>query len=171
MKDDYSNSSSPSAHEENMHDEGRTYKATSVAGLPPLQEHGPVIDHKIPQDDVVQAQPDLAWSKIRHAMREPFSEFLGKHFEPGGTWLGLLLTSRTGTFILIMFGDGVVAQVVLSNGANGDYQSISWGWGLGVMLGVYTSGISGAHLNPGMSPTQEKHTHRTRQTSRHLKLL
>ena len=33
-----------------------------------------------------------------------------------------------GTFILIMFGDGVVAQVVLSHGANGDYQSISWGW-------------------------------------------
>ena len=33
-----------------------------------------------------------------------------------------------GTFILIMFGDGVVAQVVLSHGKNGDYQSISWGW-------------------------------------------
>ena len=48
-----------------------------------------------------------------------------------------------------MFGDGVVAQVVLSGGEKGDYQSISWGWGLGVMLGVYTSGISGAHLNPG----------------------
>ncbi|GAB7348696.1 hypothetical protein MBLNU459_g7439t2 [Dothideomycetes sp. NU459] len=37
-----------------------------------------------------------------------------------------------------MFGDGVVAQVVLSNGEKGNYQSISWGWGLGVMLGVYT---------------------------------
>jgi aquaglyceroporin related protein len=34
-----------------------------------------------------------------------------------------------GTFIMIMFGDGVVAQVVLSDGAKGDYQSISWGWG------------------------------------------
>lgn len=45
-----------------------------------------------------------------------------------------------------MFGDGVVAQVVLSNNEKGDYQSISWGWGLGVMLGVYVSGISGAHL-------------------------
>lgn len=41
-----------------------------------------------------------------------------------------------------MFGDGVVAQVVLSGGTKGDYQSITWGWGLGVMLGVYTSGIS-----------------------------
>ena len=50
-------------------------------------------------------------------MREPFSEFFG-------------------TFILLMFGDGVVAQVVLSKGEKGGYQSITWGWGLGVMLGV-----------------------------------
>lgn len=50
-----------------------------------------------------------------------------------------------------MFGDGVVAQVVLSEGKKGDYQSISWGWGLGVMLGVYTAGISGAHLNPAVT--------------------
>ncbi len=48
-------------------------------------------------------------------------------------------------------GDGVVAQVVLSDGKKGDYQSISWGWGLGVMLGVYTGGISGAHLNPAVT--------------------
>ncbi|KAK3722137.1 glycerol channel [Vermiconidia calcicola] len=50
-----------------------------------------------------------------------------------------------------MFGDGVVAQVILSNGDGGDYQSISWGWGLGVMLGVYASGISGAHINPAVT--------------------
>lgn len=58
--------------------DGREYRATSVAGLPPLQEHGPLVDHKIPQDDVVQAQPDLTWSRIRHYMREPFAEFFGK---------------------------------------------------------------------------------------------
>lgn len=40
-----------------------------------------------------------------------------------------ILTNPSGTFILIMFGDGVVAQVVLSGGANGEYQSITWGWG------------------------------------------
>ena len=51
----------------------------------------------------------LRWPRIRRIFREPFSEFLG-------------------TFILIMFGDGVVAQVVLSNGEKGQYQSISWGW-------------------------------------------
>ncbi|KAF2215477.1 hypothetical protein CERZMDRAFT_57026 [Cercospora zeae-maydis SCOH1-5] len=56
-----------------------------------------------------------------------------------------------GVFILIMFGDGVVAQVVLSRGEKGDYQSISWGWGIGVMLGVYSSGISGGHINPAVT--------------------
>jgi aquaglyceroporin related protein len=56
-----------------------------------------------------------------------------------------------GTFIMIMFGDGVVAQVVLSDGKKGDYQSISWGWGLGVMIAVYVGGKSGAHLNPAVT--------------------
>ncbi|RAL66044.1 hypothetical protein DID88_005705 [Monilinia fructigena] len=65
-------------------------------------------------------------------MREPFSEFFGM-------------------FILILFGDGVVAQVVLSSGEKGEYQSISWGWGIGVMLGVYASGVSGAHINPAVT--------------------
>ena len=43
----------------------------------PHAEHGVAIDHKIPQDDVVQAEPDLLWSRIRHNLREPFSEFFG----------------------------------------------------------------------------------------------
>lgn len=107
-------------------------RRTSVVDTPAFAEHGPLVDHKIPQADVVQQEPDLAWSRIRHYLREPFSEFFG-------------------VFILILFGDGVVAQVVLSNGTKGDYQSISWGWGLGVMLGVYSSGISGAHLNPAVT--------------------
>ena len=40
-----------------------------------------------------------------------------------------------GTFILIMFGFGVVAQTVLSKDANGSYLAINLGWGLAVMLG------------------------------------
>lgn len=40
-------------------------------------EHGPGIDHKISQVLEKQAKPDLMWSRIRHAMREPFSEFFG----------------------------------------------------------------------------------------------
>lgn len=98
----------------------------------PHAEHGPIIDPQRPQEKVVPLHPELMWPKIRRICREPFSEFFG-------------------VFILILFGDGVVAQVVLSDGKNGDYQSISWGWGLGVMLGVYCSGISGAHLNPAVT--------------------
>jgi MIP family channel proteins len=57
-----------------------------------------------------------------------------------------------GTFILIVFGVGVVAQTVLSREANGSYLAINLGWGLAVMLGVYVAGgVSGAHLNPAVT--------------------
>ncbi len=55
-----------------------------------------------------------------------------------------------GTFILIIFGVGVVAQVVASG--NGDAASIHWAWGFGVTFGVYVAGrVSGAHLNPAVT--------------------
>src|SRR5918995_43240 len=57
-----------------------------------------------------------------------------------------------GTFILIAFGVGVVAQTVLSKGANGSFLAINIGWGLAVMLGIYAAaGVSGAHLNPAVT--------------------
>ena len=57
-----------------------------------------------------------------------------------------------GTFVLITFGTGVVAEVVLSGGANGSALSIHLAWGLAVMLGIYASaGVSGAHLNPAVT--------------------
>ena len=57
-----------------------------------------------------------------------------------------------GTFILIAFGVGVVAQTVLSKEANGSFLAINIGWGLAVMLGIYTAGgVSGAHLNPAVT--------------------
>jgi glycerol uptake facilitator protein len=63
---------------------------------------------------------------------------------------GELAAEFFGTFILILFGTGVVAQVVA--GGTGDHDSIAWAWGLGVMLGIFAAGrISGAHLNPAVS--------------------
>jgi glycerol uptake facilitator protein len=68
------------------------------------------------------------------------------------TRLGELSAEFAGTMMLILFGVGVVAQVVTSKGALGDHDSIAWAWGLGVTLGIYTAArISGAHLNPAVT--------------------
>src|SRR5579864_288519 len=57
-----------------------------------------------------------------------------------------------GTFILVVFGTAVVAQVVLSNKENGQYLSINLGWGLAVTMGMFVAGgVSGAHLNPAVT--------------------
>jgi MIP family channel proteins len=57
-----------------------------------------------------------------------------------------------GTFVLIVFGTGVVAEVVLSGGTNGTPLSIHLAWGLAVTMGIYASaGVSGAHLNPAVT--------------------
>lgn len=59
-----------------------------------------------------------------------------------------------GTMILIILGDGVVANVVLSKtkGHASGWLVIATGWGLGVGLAVYcVNSISGAHLNPAVT--------------------
>ncbi|WP_245155095.1 MIP/aquaporin family protein [Nocardioides sp. 1609] len=66
------------------------------------------------------------------------------------TLVGELSAEFAGTLILILFGCGVVASVVAAG--RGDADSISWAWGLGVVLGIYTAGkITGAHLNPAVT--------------------
>jgi len=57
--------------------------------------------------------------------------------------------------ILILFGDGAVANVLLrkSKGENGGWIVISMGWGLGVLAGILVSESVGgvAHLNPAIT--------------------
>ena len=67
--------------------------------------------------------------------------------------VGELAAEFAGTMILILLGCGVVAQVVTApEGGLGDHDSIAWGWGLGVTLGVYVAARrSGAHLNPAVT--------------------
>jgi len=69
------------------------------------------------------------------------------------SYLGELVAEFLGTMILILFGTGVVAQVVTNaDGAMGDHDSIAWAWGIGVTLGVYVAArLSGAHLNPAVT--------------------
>ena len=71
--------------------------------------------HAIAHDDnvsctMIPAEEQPRWPAIRSYWQDAFSEFLG-------------------TMTLILFGDGVVAQVLLSNNTKGTFQSISWGWG------------------------------------------
>lgn len=59
-----------------------------------------------------------------------------------------------GTLILVLLGNGVVANVVLKNtkGENGGWFLISAGWGMGVFVAVLAIGpISGAHINPAVT--------------------
>src|SRR5881394_2734532 len=63
-----------------------------------------------------------------------------------------VLAEFFGTFILIVFGVGVVAQTLLSKGAAGTTLTINIAWGLAVTMGCYVSaGVSGAHLNPAVT--------------------
>lgn len=60
---------------------------------------------------VLEVDPDeVLCSERKRTIQEFFSELFG-------------------TFIMILFGDGVVAQVLLSKGTKGDFQSINWAWG------------------------------------------
>ena len=64
------------------------------------------------------------------------------------------LAEFIGTAILIIFGNGVVANVVLSRtkGNNSGWIVITAGWAVGVFVGVFCSQrFSGAHLNPAIT--------------------
>jgi glycerol uptake facilitator protein len=59
-----------------------------------------------------------------------------------------------GTALLIILGNGVVANVVLKDtkGHNSGWIVITFGWGMAVFIAVYcTAAISGAHLNPAVT--------------------
>jgi glycerol uptake facilitator protein len=59
-----------------------------------------------------------------------------------------------GMALLILFGDGVVANVLLarSKGERSGWIVITFGWGVAVMVAVYAVGrLSGAHLNPAVT--------------------
>src|SRR2546421_7841634 len=76
------------------------------------------------------------------------------------TLVAELVAEFLGTFVLILFGTGVVAMVVLFPSSNpgelihGGYTNITLGWGLAVTMGIYVAGkISGGHLNPAVTLT------------------
>ena len=70
------------------------------------------------------------------------------------TAMSPFLAEFLGTMLLILLGDGVVANVVLSKtkGANSGWIVITFGWAMAVFVGVFCfAHISGAHLNPAVT--------------------
>jgi glycerol uptake facilitator protein len=78
---------------------------------------------------------------------------------------GEFLSEYLGTFVLICFGDGVVAMAVAALNqsgraqtnhtiflASGDWLLITFGWMIAVVLAIYVAGgVSGAHINPAVT--------------------
>jgi glycerol uptake facilitator protein len=76
--------------------------------------------------------------------------------------VGELWAEFFGCFILISFGDGVVAMLwaLIGSGrssagalqSSGDWLLITWGWALAVVFAIYTvGGVTGAHINPAVT--------------------
>ncbi|MCI0553482.1 MAG: aquaporin family protein [Anaerolineae bacterium] len=69
--------------------------------------------------------------------------------------MSIFLGEVVGTMFLILLGDGVVANVLLSKskGQNSGWIVISTAWAMAVFVGVYTSVAVGgnAHLNPAVT--------------------
>ena len=68
--------------------------------------------------------------------------------------MNIYLAEVIGTMILLILGDGVVANVLLnkSKGQGGGWMVITTAWGLAVIIAIFCVGrISGAHLNPAVT--------------------
>ena len=66
----------------------------------------------------------------------------------------IYLAEVIGTMIMLILGDGVVANVLLnkSKGQNSGWMVITTAWGLAVIIAIFCVGrISGAHLNPAVT--------------------
>ncbi|WP_333002422.1 MIP/aquaporin family protein [Vibrio coralliilyticus] len=67
------------------------------------------------------------------------------------TLLGECIAEFIGTGLLIFFGVGCVAALVLAGAQFGQWE-ISIVWGFGVAIAIYcTAGVSGAHINPAVT--------------------
>ncbi|KAF3850967.1 hypothetical protein F7725_012739 [Dissostichus mawsoni] len=77
---------------------------------------------------------------------------LSRFFQIRNLLLRQALAECLGTLILVMFGCGAVAQLVLSGGSHGMFLTVNFAFGFAAMLGILVCGqISGGHLNPAVT--------------------
>lgn len=75
-------------------------------------------------------------------------------FGPIDQIMSLFLAELIGTTLLLLLGNGVVANVVLdgTKGEGAGWIAITFGWGTAVFVAVFTvAGVSGAHINPAVT--------------------
>src|SRR5260370_21722891 len=75
---------------------------------------------------------------------------------PQNITMDIFLPELLGTMLLIILGDGVVANVVLgkTKGQNSGWIVIATGWGMAVVVGVYAvAGYTVPHINPAVTIT------------------
>jgi glycerol uptake facilitator protein len=68
--------------------------------------------------------------------------------------MNVFVAEFVGTMLLVLLGDGVVANVLLnrSKGQNGGWMVVATGWAFAVTVAVYCVGVvSGGHVNPAVT--------------------
>ncbi len=99
---------------------------------------------------VVSAQEGAATPEVTGATAEQPTVAEAAAATPSNFFIAEII----GTMILILLGDGVVANVVLgkTKGNGSGWIVITFGWGMAVFVGAYSvAAISGAHLNPAVT--------------------
>ncbi|XP_062310445.1 aquaporin-3-like [Osmerus eperlanus] len=81
-----------------------------------------------------------------------YLEKLSQSFQIRNLLLRQALAECLGTLILVMFGCGAVAQLVLSGGSHGLFLTVNFAFGFAATLGILVCGqVSGGHLNPAVT--------------------
>ncbi|XP_072289386.1 aquaporin-3a [Eucyclogobius newberryi] len=85
-------------------------------------------------------------------VQKVYLEKLSYFFQIRNLLLRQALAECLGTLILVMFGTGAVAQLVLSGGTHGMFLTVNFAFGFAATLGILVCGqISGGHLNPAVT--------------------
>ncbi|XP_051537304.1 aquaporin-3-like isoform X1 [Myxocyprinus asiaticus] len=76
-------------------------------------------------------------------------EKMARIFQVRNMLMRQALAECLGTLILVMFGCGAVAQLILSGGSHGMFLTVNFAFGFAATLGILVCGqISGGHINP-----------------------
>jgi glycerol uptake facilitator protein len=104
------------------------------------------------EPSIAGGQADIGGRPV--AARATSEHYCAQSLPPRGPAMSPPLAELIGTAILIVLGDGVVANVVLqrTKGNDSGWIVITAGWACAVTIAVYcVNGVSGAHLNPAVT--------------------